>query len=345
VTHNRITGGLRLGVVVGLPSVSLPTWIEVAGEVEAAGLDFVAAGEGITENFSVIGALAATTRRVQLQTTIAHWSRTPVTFAQGASSLASLSSGRYRLGLGASPRDWSTNWHDISYERPTERLEDLIAAIRAAWTTSEGAPGGHDGPFYRFNDYEHALSEWAPVPIILGVTRPRSIRLAGRVADAAIFNLMHSLDWLRSDGLPQLEEGRISAEREPEALDVGVLAVGAVDENRKRAFDLARPGVGFYFSVPYFAPLLQLHGFEEELERGNAAWAERDMQAMTAAVSDRMVEAFALAGTPDEIGRKLSEYAEIVDFVEVMSPLGLAGDETLEQTRRLIKTLSEVRPS
>ena len=66
--------------------------------------------------------------------------------------------------------------------------------------------------------------------------------------------------------------------------------------SRQRAFDLARPGVGFYFSVPYFAPLLELHGFEEELERGNAAWAERDMQAMTAAVSDRMVEAFALAG-------------------------------------------------
>ena len=345
MADNGIPGGLRLGVVVGLPSVSLPTWIEVAGEVETAGLDFVAAGEGVTENFSVLGALAAATSRVELQTTIAHWSRTPVTFAQGASSLASLSSGRYRLGLGASPRDWSTNWHDIGYERPTERLEDLVAAIRAAWATSEGAPGGHDGPFYRFSDYEHALSEWAPVPIILGVTRPRSIRLAGRVADGAIFNLMHSLDWLRSDGLPQLEEGRVSAGREREALDVGVLAVGAVDENRERAFDLARPGVGFYFSVPYFAPLLQLHGFEEELERGNAAWAERDMQAMTAAVSDRMVEAFALAGTPDEIGRKLSDYAELVDFVEVMSPLGLTGDETLEQTRRLIETLSEVRPA
>ena len=321
----------------------LPTWIAIAGEIEAAGLDFVAAGEGVTENFSVLGALAAATERLELRTTIAHWSRTPVTFALGASTLAGLSNGRYRLGLGASPRDWSTNWHDIAYERPTERLEDLVAAIRAAWATGEGSPGGHEGPFYRFSDYEHMLSEWAPVPIYLGVTRPRSIALAGRVADGAIFNLMHSLDWLRTDGLATLDQGRLAAGRDRAELDVGVLVVGAVDESLERAFDLARPGVGFYFSVPYLAPLLELHGFDEELTLGSAAWAERDMAAMTAAVSDRMVEAFALAGTPDDISRKLSAYAELVDFVEVMAPLGLARDETLEQTRRLIRTLSEVR--
>ncbi len=345
VRGNGTSGGLRLGVVIGLPGVSMPSWIEFAREAEAAGLDFIATGEGATENFSTVGALAAATERVELITTIAHWTRTPVTFAQGASTLASLSSGRYRLGLGASPRDWSTNWHNISYARPTERLEDLVAAIRAAWATSPGAPGGHSGPFYRFEAYEHQLSDWAPVPIYLGVTRPRSIELAGRVADGVVFNLMHSLERLRSHALPGLEVGRASAGRDPGALDVGALVVGAVDSRRERAFELTRPGLGFYFSVPYLAPLLELHGFDEELERGSAAWANRDTAGMTEAVSDRMIEAFSIAGTPEEIGRKVSAYAELVDFLEVMAPLGLTPEETLEQTRRLTQTILKVRPA
>jgi len=342
---NEETGTPRLGIVVGLPGVPLPRWLEIAREAEAAGFDFIGGGEGATENFSVMGALAATTERVELMSTIAHWSRTPVTFAQGASSLAELSGGRYRLGLGASPRDFSTNWHDISYERPTERLEDLIAAIRAALATSLGFPGGHEGPFYRFERYEHQLGDWAEIPIYLGVTRPRAIALAGRVADGVIFNLMHSLEWLRADGLPALEGGRAEAGRDPAELDIGALTIGAVDESRERAFDLARSGLAFYFSVPYLAPLLELHGFEEEMERGVQAWTERDPAGMVDAVSDRMVEAFALAGTPDDIRNKLSAYAKLVHFLEVMAPLGLSAEQTLEQTRRLIATLSKVRPA
>ena len=118
----------------------------------------------------------------------------------------------------------------------------------------------------------------------------------------------------------------------------------AVDASRERAFDLARSGLAFYFSVPYLAPLLELHGFEKELERGSEAWARRDVSGMVSAVSDRMVSAFALAGTPDDIGNKLCAYAELVHFLEVMAPLGLSAEQTYEQTRRLTKTLSEVRP-
>ena len=84
---NGTRSPLRLGVVVGLPGVPLPTWLELAREAEQVGIDFIGAGEGPTENFSLVGALSQATDRAELITTIAHWSRTPVTFAQGASIL------------------------------------------------------------------------------------------------------------------------------------------------------------------------------------------------------------------------------------------------------------------
>ncbi|MCY4025806.1 MAG: LLM class flavin-dependent oxidoreductase [Acidobacteria bacterium] len=334
---------LRTGIVIGLPGVRLPESIDLAAQAEAAKLDLVAAGEGVTENFAVVGALAQRTKRVELVTSVVHWTRTPVTFALGASTLAALSGGRFRMGLGTSPRNVSERWYDISYERPVERLRDLAAAIRAAWAASPGSPVSYEGPFYRISSYEHQLPDWAPVPLYFGVTRPGAIELAGEVGDGVVFNLMLSLDWLIGHALPALDRGLVLGGRTRGDIDVGALAIAAVSDDPDEARELARPGIGFYFSVPYLAPLLDFHGFGEELERGSAAWAARDEAGMTAAVTNRMVDALSLAGTPEQIAHKLEHYAEHMDFVELMPPLGHPREVTIEQTQRIIATLAEVK--
>ena len=336
-------GSLRTGIVIGLPGIPLPESIELAAEAETAGLDLVVAGEGATENFSVVGALAQRTERVELITSIVHWARSPVTFALGASSLADLSNGRYRMGLGASPRAFSEKWYDISYEQPVERLRDLAAAIRSAWASSPGRPTSYEGRFYRIGAYEHQLPEWAPVPLYFGVTRPGAIELAGEVGDGVVFNVTLSLDWLISHALPVLDRGLALGARERSDIEVGALLIAAVSDDADEARELARPGIGFYFSVPYLAPLLQFHGFSEELERGSAAWAADDRAAMAASVSDAMVDTLSLAGTPEQIAHKLARYAEHMDFVGLMPPLGHPRDVTVEQTQRIITTLAEVR--
>ncbi len=281
-------------------------------------------------------------RSIELFSSVANWSRSPVTLALAGSTLADLSGGRYRLGLGASPKDWSEGWHGVSYERPVERMRDLVGAIRAAWSSRPGSPIDYEGEVYSIRDYEHALPAAAPVPLYLGVTRPAMTRLGGAIADGVIFNLMHSVDWLEQKTLPALHEGLEDASRGRTDIDIGMLAVGAVSSDPAHARDLARPGLGFYFSVPYFRDVLEFHGFTDELEAGLAAAERRDEAAMTRAASDRVVDAFALAGTPDDVRRRLGSYADLVDWVEVMPPLGLGPADTREQTIPLIEALSEV---
>ena len=337
-------GRLRaVGIVVGMPGITVRESVRFAEQAEAAGLDIVGAGEAVTENFSLVGALAARTQSLEVFSSVANWSRSPVTLALGASTLADLAGGRYRLGLGASPKDWSEGWHGVPYERPVERMRDLVAAIRAAWSSSPGQPIDYEGPFYRIRAYEHALPHAAPVPLYLGVTRPGMTQLGGAVADGVIFNLMQSVDWLQQKTAPALQAGLEDSGRGRSDIDVGMLAVGAVSDDPRQARDLARPGLGFYFAVPYFRDVLQFHGFNEELERGLAAAERRDQRGMAEAVTDRLVDAFALVGTPDDIARRLVLYADLVDWVEVMAPLGLDPDTTREQTILLIRALAEVR--
>lgn len=330
-----------VGIAVGHPGVPLSQALELAVAAEEAGLGLVAAGEGFGENFSLMGALAASTSRVELFTSIVGRTRTPITTALGAATLQELAGGRYRLGLGSMPREWSEGWHGVAYDRLTARMRDYVAAVRAAYATPPFQPTDYDGPFYSFRGYERFAAPLGPVPIYLAATRPGMTDLAGEIADGVIFNTISSPEWLRDALVPRLELGLRRAARDQARFDVGVLLYCAISEDRQEAVELAKSGLAFYFPIPYFADVLEYHGFTAELDRGRKAAARRDVPGMIAAVSDEMVEAIAVAGTPDEVPEKLRRYEGLVDWVELSAPLGHGPEGVVTMTRRIIEAFSQ----
>lgn len=333
-----------LGLAVGRPRIPLSEALRLAEDGERAGFGIVAAGEGFFENLSLMGALSQRTRTAELVTTVTTWTRTPVTTALGAATLAELSGGRYRIGLGAMPSRWNERWHDIDPSRPVERMRDFVAAVRAVLRSEPGHPIDHDGPFYRIRGYEppSAMTRIS-VPLYIGATRRRMTELAGEIADGVVFNAVHSVDWLRDVAWPALRSGLDRAGRRRTDLDAGLLVYCAIDEDEERAFDLARPALAFYFGVPYFAHVLRHHGWSDALERGREALARNDRAAAARAVSDDMVEAMTIAGTPRDVRAKLARYEDQVDWIVLTTPLGNAPDVTREMTARILSTFS-VRP-
>lgn len=324
---------------MGRPGIPLVEALALAETAERAGFDIVGAGEGFFESFSLMGALTQRTRNVELMTSVTNWTRTPVTTALGMATLAELSGGRYRFGLGAMPRAWSERWHDVSASRPVERMRDLVAAIRAVLEAESGRPIDHEGPYYRVRGYERT-SPRTPlrVPLYLGATRRRMAELAGEIADGVVFNTVHSIAWLRDVAWPAVTTGLERSGRRRRGFDAGVLLYCVIADDEAEAFDLARPTLAFYLAVPYFGDVLRHHGWDRELERGRAALARRDLPGAARAMSDDIVEAMTLAGTPDQVRAKLGRYGSLVDWVELATPLGNPPDVTRALTDRIVST-------
>lgn len=331
-----------VGVVVGHAGARLRDAVEDAVLAEQAGLGLVATGEHAWEGFVILGALAARTERVELFTT-SNWTRTPVTTALAVTTVNELSEGRLRLSLGAMPRGWSENVHGIDYARPVERMRDYVAAMRAAFTALPGEPAAHEGPFYSFHGYDRPnCPRPFPEGIYQSVTLPAMTRLAGEIADGIVLNLMQSPEWIEAVALPALGDGLAASGRSREHVDLAILRMCAVDDDPRVAYDLLRRGLSFYFHVPYFRDVLEHHGFHDELELGTAAAARRDAEAMAAAVTDRVVDAVGLAGTPGQVREQLRRYEQLVDVVQVMAPLEHSPEITREQTHRIISVLADV---
>lgn len=289
--------------------------VELAVAAEAGGLDLVTAGDTDSETFGLLGAVAARTDRILLMSGVAQWTRTPPTMAAAAQTLQNLSGGRYWLGIGPMPQAWARE-HGIAHGPVLGRMRDYVAATRAALAATDDRPTAHEGPYFSTVGYRgRPLHQPRPVPVQLAATRPRMTALAAEVADGVMLNAIQPLDWLRGEGADAIAAGLARGGRSRSDVTIGVFRFCGIADDRAAAYDHARRALAFYFAIPYFRALLEPYGFAAELDAGEAALAAGDEDAAAAAVSDRMVEALAIAGTPDEARAQLRRIQRHVDYV------------------------------
>ena len=283
----------------------------VAAELaERAGFGSVWATEFYDRSATIaLAAMAGATRAVALGSAIAYaFGRTPLVLAAEARDLDELSGGRLTLGLGTGTRRMQQDWHGLDGEHPASRMEELVPLLRRIWRLDQGAIE-HEGRFYRLRVAPTAavarpLRE--QIPIYMAGVNPRMIEAAGAVADGLVGHPLFSPEYVREVAKPALERGAARAGRSGRPPIAGYLTC-SVDPDGERARREAAAVVAFNSTVKTYEIVHRLHGFEPEVEGIRAAWRAGDFAGMAAAVSDRMLDTVALAGTPAEVRRRFAE--------------------------------------
>lgn len=330
---------IKVGLEMNGEGISIQDVIGFGVEAEAAGFDSVWHIENQRDPFVPLSVIGASTERIRIGTALAIWARSPVLTELVAANLDELTGGRFVLGLGTAPREWNENWHGISYERPAERMREYVEIVRRMWTAHSGRPISYEGTRFTIVDYQRAMKPLRErIPIYLGAVRENMVQLAGAVADGVLFNLLTTPRYLREYALGYLASGAAGAGRTVGELEIGTLIVTAVSRDGRDARRRARHQIAYYAQIPYFDVMLELHGFGRETRALRTAAARGDEGGMIDAVTDEMVDAFALAGTPDECRRKLAQFDGLVGLALLMSPaFRLEGEEILENHRMILE--------
>ncbi len=292
-----------------------------------------------TENdrdpFPRIAAALARTSRLEVGSGIALFSRPPVLAAMSAAELHELSGGRFTFGLGIGAEDRNEGYYGIPHARATSRISEYVQVVRAAWQANEEHQLDHKGGHFTVRAFCQPYFTEGP-PILVAAVQARMLRAARRVGDGVFFSPATTPWYCRKVASSELASVAREAERVGTFRRV-VCARCAVAADRMTAVEWARRSIAAYGRFPVHRKMYARHGFGEEADAIAAAALSRDQAAGASAVTDAMVEAFAIAGTPDDARRQLHRWDGLVDDVALYPAASSIDHDEVSSNARAIR--------
>jgi 5,10-methylenetetrahydromethanopterin reductase len=244
----------------------------------------------------------------------------PVHIAMAAATLDELAPGRVVLCLGTgAPVDLADA--GIEPRRPLRMLGEAVEAVRRLLA---GEPVTYGGELLRLRGRRMETGR-REVPIFLAATHPRTLELAGRIADGVVLSAASSVEFVRAS-LEHVERG---ARGRP--LVRAGLVYSVVADRPAEALGRFRRQLAITLRAPHHARNLELAGSKLDQPAVREALAREDWAAAEALVSDDTVRRHTAGGAPGEMRARLAAYRQAG-----LDEIVLAGLYGPEETRRTV---------
>lgn len=285
------------------PRASGMSWRDVreaAVLAETLGYSCLTMGESWGEDaFTSLAQLAAVTSRLRVGTSIVPvFARSPANMAMAALNLDAMSEGRFFLGLGTSGQLVIQDLHGEPFRKPLTRMREYIDIIRKA---SRGERLDHEGEFFHTQRFRLRLQPYrSHLPIYIASLSPASLRLTGALADGwlPIFLAPSRMQ----AAVAELKAGAEAAGRSLDDIAVSPQVSLYLTDDIAAARDRERPHIAFYIGGMgvFYHQYMQRIGFGSEADRVRDAYLARQRDRAAQLVTDEMVDAMTLIGTPQQ---------------------------------------------
>ncbi len=304
---NPERGRGRISRGVGLfPTADIPTMRHLTKQAEDLGYANVWFGDSPNiwrEGYVTMAACAVGTERIVIGTGVTNpVTRHPSVMASTWATLAEWLPGRVALGIGVGDSALET------MGRRPARLAELERWV-ASWRklqAGEAAVEEHSGkPFHL------AYPVPGKVPVYIGASAPKILRLAGRIADGVIMLVGTDPIFIEA-GLRTIEQGAREAGRTLADIDVVLWTPTSILDDRSAAREVVKAHVARIVIRPLPADLPPAEMAQVQRIREAYDYYQHMVNVADhgSVVPDSLVDHFALAGTPDECAAQLTRIRE-----------------------------------
>lgn len=237
-------------------SLPAPFVVEVAEALDAAGVDQLWVIEDCfyTSGISLAATALARTERLTLGLGILPAvARNPAITAMELATLANLAPGRLLAGIGHGVQEWMEQM-GARTPSPLTTLDEVITVVRGLL---RGESVTVDGDEVTMRDVALDAPPAVVPPVLAGVRGPKSLALAGRVADGVV---------LAEGAGPSYVAQSLAAAGSPDPFRVSVFTAMAIDDDGALARRAMAPFVAGLLDGTNPAPLAHPH-VDEIMER------------------------------------------------------------------------------
>lgn len=241
----------------------------------------------------------------------------PVFTAQAVATLNELAPARVVLGIGAGDKTTLASV-GVEMRKPLSAVKEAVSIIRKM---ASGENVVFKGEVFQIAGAKFFFKPRGRIPIYIGAQGPKMLALAGKIGDGVLINACHPKDI--EYAVNCVKEGVSEIGKQFSELDVAAYTSFSVHEDLKKATKAAVPVVAFIVAG---SPSQVLERHEIDLKKAEGireALKANDWGRAFGAVSQEMIEAFSVCGSPDMCIERIAELLKsgISQFV-VGSPIG-----------------------
>lgn len=231
-----------------------PFVLEVAERLESGGVDQLWIIEDCfyTAGISLSAAALARTERLTVGLGILPaTARNPAITAMEIATLARLAPGRVLAGIGHGVQDWM---HQMGARTPSPvtTLSEVITVVRRLLQSDTVT---FDGRHVTMRDVALDQPPEVVPPVLAGVRGPKSLAMAGRVADGLVLAEGTGPDYVRQ---------AVGQAGDPEPFRLSTFTVVCITDDRRDAYRTMAPFVGGLCASP--TPNVQAHPYFGEIQ-------------------------------------------------------------------------------
>jgi probable F420-dependent oxidoreductase len=307
---------------------------------ESAGFDAVWLTDFYNRDaFVRMGMVAQATERIGVASGIAYaFARSPVLTAAAATDIDEISGGRTILGIGTGTKRMQESWYGLTFESPAPKAAEVVRLLRALWAAPGGRPFKFEGRFYNIaiDLFGRPGRVRESIPVYLAGVNKIMVRTAADVADGLVGHPLYSRRYINEVVRPAVDEGLRRGNKDRSSFDLAGYVITSIADDPEVAQVEARKQIAFYATAYTYNSILDLHGWETEKNAIRDAFRKFDVAAMSAAVSDEMLDAIAVTGTPDQCREQLARYDGLLDHALLYPPSFATHPDRVKENYRLI---------
>lgn len=299
---------------------SINEMVELARVAEQVGMGSIWMSDHICFRDSLTSAMAflATTKMIKVAPVpVSPYSRPPMMAAMALATMEELAPGRVWATAGTGNAA-ALEEVGIKVTRPLKTMREYVQLLRSLLS---GETVEFHGEVFNVNGAKMGFKPSSSIPIYMTAVKPRMLRLSGEIGDGALLSAGCAPRYI-AQCVREIKKGAERAGKSHARRDVAGFITTSVSESPQEAIDASKTFLAYIFRNKHHAENIRMGGGHVDQEGLAAAIAKRDWEGAKKFISDEVVFAHSVSGTPSECRKRLEEFVQGGLNLPILLPMG-----------------------
>jgi 5,10-methylenetetrahydromethanopterin reductase len=314
---------------------SIQEMIELAQLADEIGMESIWMSDHLCfrDSFTTSMALLARTDKIKVAPApMSPYSRNPIITAMSIATMEEFAPGRVIASPGTGNAA-ALKEAGIESPHPLQTMREYVEILRCYL---KGETVNFSGKMFQVNGAKMGFVPSTPIKMYITAVRSLMLRLGGEIGEGVLLSAGCAPGYIQKCA-GEIAIGAAKAGKVLRDVDVAGFVTAAVSDSAKEAIEANKMFLAYIFRNVHHAENIRRGGGKVDQEGLAAAVSKRDWEAAKKFISDEVVFAHSVAGTPGDCAKQLQAFTKGGLDLPIVLPTG-----TQEARKKVVRMVREI---